>query len=259
VVKHGNRAASSASGSADVLEALGVNLTLTPRRVAEVASEAGITFCFAQAFHPAMRHAAVARSGLGVGTAFNVLGPLTNPAQPTYAAVGVADPRVAPLMAGVFAGRGKDAVVFRGDDGLDELTLSTTSSLWWVRDGEVTQRTFDPLHVGLQRQPIEALRGADAAHNAQVARDLFAGQRGAVRDAVVLNAGMALALAGPDLSVAEGTDGGAGAGIEHAAADEAFAAAVRVGMDRAEAALDSGAAAAQLDRWATATQQVDTH
>jgi anthranilate phosphoribosyltransferase len=260
VVKHGNRAASSASGSADVLEALGVNLTLTPQRVAEVASEAGITFCFAQAFHPAMRHAAVARSGLGVGTAFNVLGPLTNPAQPTYAVVGVADPRMAPLMAGVFAGRGKDAVVFRGDDGLDELTLSTTSSVWWVRGGEVTERTFDPLHVGLPRQPIEALRGADAAHNAQVARDLFGGQRGAVRDAVVLNAGMALALAGPDLGAADGASdatGEAGDRIEHDVSDEAFAAAVRIGMDRAEAALDSGAAAAQLDRWAAVTQRTD--
>jgi anthranilate phosphoribosyltransferase len=260
VVKHGNRAASSASGSADVLEALGVNLTLTPQRVAEVASEAGITFCFAQAFHPAMRHAAVARSGLGVGTAFNVLGPLTNPAQPTYAVVGVADPRMAPLMAGVFAGRGKDAVVFRGDDGLDELTLGTTSSVWWVSGGRVTQRTFDPLHVGLQRQPIESLRGADAAHNAQVARDLFGGQRGAVRDAVVLNAGMALALAGPDLAATDGSAGAtgrAGDRIEHDVSDEAFAAAVRVGMDRAEATLDSGAAAAQLDRWAAATQRTD--
>ena len=251
VVKHGNRAASSSSGSADVLEALGVDLTLDPRRVAEVASEAGITFCFAQAFHPAMRHAAVARSGLGVGTAFNVLGPLTNPAQPTYAAVGVADPRMAPLIAGVFAGRGKDAVVFRGDDGLDELTLSTTSSVWWVRGGEVTRRSFDPLDVGLARQPIEALRGADAAHNAGVARELFAGLRGPVRDAVVLNAGMALALAAPALA-AEDTSRHRGE-----ASDEAFAEAVRAGMDRAEVALDTGAAAAQLQRWAEATQRRD--
>ena len=161
VVKHGNRAASSASGSADVLEALGVNLTLTPQRVAEVAAEAGITFCFAQAFHPAMRHAAVARSGLGVGTAFNVLGPLTNPAQPTLRrgrggrpADGAAHGR------GVRRARQGTPLVFRGDDGLDELTLSTTSSVWWVRDGEVTERVFDPLHVGLERQPVEALRGA---------------------------------------------------------------------------------------------------
>jgi anthranilate phosphoribosyltransferase len=239
VVKHGNRAASSSSGSADVLEALGVNLTLSPARVAQVAMEAGITFCFAQAFHPAMRHAAVARAGLGVGTAFNLLGPLTNPAQPTYAAVGVADARVAPLMAGVFAGRGRDAAVFRGDDGLDELTLSSTSTVWWVRGGTVTQRTLDPVDVGLARQPIEALRGAAAAHNAQVARDLFDGARGAVRDAVVLNAGIALALAGED----SGTTA------------DAFVRDVRSGMDRAERALDTGAAARQLQAWAEATQR----
>jgi anthranilate phosphoribosyltransferase len=239
VVKHGNRAASSSSGSADVLEELGVNLALAPARVAAVAEEAGITFCFAQAFHPAMRHAAVARAGLGVGTAFNALGPLTNPAQPTYAAVGVADARMAPLMAGVFAGRGRDAAVFRGDDGLDELTLSTTSSVWWVRGGKVAERTLDPVELGLDYQPIEALRGADAAHNAQVARDLFAGTRGAVRDAVVLNAGIALALAEPDSGDAP----------------EAFVRDVRAGMDRAEQALDSGAAARRLDTWAKASQQ----
>jgi anthranilate phosphoribosyltransferase len=195
-----------------------------------------------------MRHAAAARSGLGVGTAFNVLGPLTNPARPTYAAVGVADPRMAPLIAGVFAGRGKDAAVFRGDDGLDELTLSTTSTVWWVRDGAVTQRVFDPLHVGLERQPVEALRGADAAHNAQVARDLFGGERGAVRDAVVLNAGLALAVAGRDVS-------GGAEPAAHDATDEAFAAGVRAGMDLAEEALDSGAAAAKLEQWAAATQR----
>jgi anthranilate phosphoribosyltransferase len=149
VVKHGNRSASSSSGSADVLESLGVSLTLTPAQVAEVANDAGITFCFANAFHPSMRHAAVTRRDLGVGTAFNALGPLTNPAQPTYAAVGVADARIAPLIAGVFAGRGRAASVFRGDDGLDELTLATTSTVWWVRDGAVTELTLDPTDVGL--------------------------------------------------------------------------------------------------------------
>ncbi|MGA8979245.1 MAG: anthranilate phosphoribosyltransferase [Pedococcus sp.] len=237
VVKHGNRAASSSSGSADVLEALGVSLTLSPERVQQVAGDAGITFCFAQTFHPAMRHAAAARSGLGVGTTFNALGPLTNPAQPTYAAVGVADRRLATLMAGVFADRGKDAAVFRGDDGLDELTLSTTSTVWWVRGGSVTERTLDPLDLGLERQPIEALRGADAAHNAQVARDLFDGGHGAVRDSVVLNAGIALALTEPD----------------RGSSDEDFLAGVRAGMDRAEQALDSGAAAEKLAAWAAAT------
>ncbi|HEV7194639.1 MAG TPA: anthranilate phosphoribosyltransferase [Pedococcus sp.] len=239
VVKHGNRAASSSSGSADVLEALGVDLTLSPERVVKVAHEAGITFCFAQTFHPAMRHAAAARGGLGVGTAFNALGPLTNPAQPTYAAVGVADARLGPLMAGVFAGRGKDAAVFRGDDGLDELTLSTTSTVWWVRGGTVTRRSLDPREVGLDYQPIESLRGADAAHNAQVARDLFGGQRGPVRDAVVLNAGIALALSAPDRGDAQ----------------EDFVLGIREGMDRAETALDSGAATRSLNAWATATQR----
>ncbi len=240
VVKHGNRAASSSSGSADVLEALGVSLTLTPAQVAEVAGQAGITFCFAIAFHPSMRHAAVARRDLGVGTAFNALGPLTNPAQPTYAAVGVADARIAPLIAGVFAGRGRPAAVFRGDDGLDELTLATTSTVWWVREGTVTRLTLDPSDLGLERSPVEALRGGDAEHNAQVARDLLAGARGPVRDAVVLNAGIALATAS---GLAEPT-----------VSQEALTVAVREGMDRAAAAIDSGAARHLLARWVEVTR-----
>ena len=239
VVKHGNRSASSSSGSADVLEVLGVSLTLTPQQVAEVAGRAGITFCFANAFHPSMRHAAVTRRDLGVGTVFNALGPLTNPAQPMYAAVGVADARIAPLIAGVFAGRGRAASVFRGDDGLDELTLATTSTVWWVRDGRVTDVVLDPRDVGLEHSPVESLRGGDAAHNAQVARDLLAGERGPVRDAVVLNAGMALATA---------------SGLtEPTVSRAALAAAVRAGMDRAEAAIDSGAAEGLLGRWVEAT------
>jgi len=238
VVKHGNRAASSSSGSADVLEALGVNLTLSPADVAAVAEQAGITFCFAQQFHPAMRHAAAARRDLGIATAFNFLGPLTNPAQPTYAAVGVADARMAPLMAGVFAGRGKDAVVFRGDDGLDELTISTTSRLWWVRDGVVREFTLDPGEVGLPRNPLEALRGDDAAYNAQVVRDVFAGAVGPVRDAVVLNAGVALALTLAD----RGED------------RVGFIDALKAGMDRARVAIDDGLATSLLQRWVAATR-----
>ena len=242
VVKHGNRAASSSSGSADVLEALGVNLTLTPGAGAvRSPPSAGITFCFAQTFHPAMRHAAVARRDLGIGTAFNVLGPLTNPAQPTYAAVGVADARMAPLMAGVFAGRGKDAAVFRGDDGLDELTISTTSHVWWVRDGAVREYQLDPRDVGLDLHPLEALRGADAAHNAEVARRVLKGERSPVRDAVVLNAGIALALTVPDR------------GTSH----PEFLEGVRAGMDRAEAALDSGASERLLKSWSEATNRDD--
>jgi anthranilate phosphoribosyltransferase len=239
LVKHGNRAASSSSGSADVLEALGVDLTLPPERVVEVASEAGITFCFAQTFHPSFRHTAVPRRDLGVGTAFNFLGPLTNPAQPTYAAVGCADARMAPLLAGVFADRGKDAAVFRGDDGLDEVTVSTTTHVWWVRGGTVTERSLDPTRLGLELHPIEELRGGDAVHNAGVVREVFAGAPGAVRDAVLLNAGIALALTRPDSGASE---------VD-------FDGDVRAGMDLAAQAIDSGAATGLVDRWVAATRR----
>ncbi len=239
VVKHGNRAASSSSGSADVLEALGVNLTLSPERVTANATRVGITFCFAQQFHPSMRHAAAARRELGVATAFNFLGPLTNPAQPSFAAVGVADARMAALIAGVFASRGKEAVVFRGDDGLDELTLTTTSSVWWVGAGRVCRWTLDPVELGLARQPLEALRGADAQYNAAVVREVLAGGRGAVRDAVVLNAGMALALTA--------------AGSPPASEDELLVL-VRAGMARAESAVDDGSATRLLSDWVAATR-----
>ncbi|NMM23855.1 MAG: anthranilate phosphoribosyltransferase [Phycicoccus sp.] len=237
VVKHGNRSASSSSGSADVLEALGINLALHTSDVAAVVEKAGITFCFAQAFHPAMRHAASARRDLGISTAFNFLGPLTNPAQPTYAAVGVADARMAPLMAGVFAGRGKDAAVFRGDDGLDELTISTTSTVWWVRNGTIRQYEVDPRSVGLELHPLETLRGGDAAHNAQVVRDVFGGAVGPIRDAVVLNAGIALALTTSDQG--------------ERPAD--FVGALRSAMARAAAAIDDGRATSVLQRWVAAT------
>src|SRR3954447_1218453 len=239
LVKHGNRAASSSSGSADVLEALGVDLSLPPERVVEVASEAGITFCFAQTFHPSFRHTAVPRRDLGIGTAFNFLGPLTNPAQPTYAAVGCADARMAPLLAGVFAHRGKDAAVFRGDDGLDEVTVSTTTRVWWVRGGAVTERSLDPTRLGFELHPIEELRGGDAVHNAGVVRDTFAGTTGAVRDAVLLNAGIALALTRPDSGASE--------------AD--FDADLRAGLRLAAEAIDSGAATRTIDRWLTATRR----
>ncbi len=244
IVKHGNRASSSSSGAADVMEALGVRLDLTPEQVASVVEQAGITFCFAQTFHPSMRHAAVTRKDLGVPTAFNVLGPLTNPANPRFRAVGVADARVAPLVAGVFADRGQQAAVFRGDDGLDELTLSTTSTLWWIHDGEITQHVVDPTALGLERAPLEALRGQDAAYNATVVRQVIEGAHGPVRDAVLLNAGVALAL------VAAGS-GGDRFGAGHPDVDSAL----RAGIRRAADAIDSGAARAALDRWIAATQR----
>ena len=243
VVKHGNRAASSRSGSADMLEALGVRLDLAPEDVAAVGREAGITFCFAQTFHPSMRHSAVVRKDLGVATAFNFLGPLTNPAQPRYAVVGSADARMAPLLAGVFAARGTQAVVFRGEDGLDEVTPATTTRVWWAPGtGEVQEWSLDPARLGLSLHPVESLRGADAGYNAQVARELFAGATGAVRDAVLLNAGTALALLH------------AGEESAHPADEAQLHEQVRSGMDRAAAAIDDGGAAAVVDRWVAATR-----
>ena len=233
VVKHGNRSASSQSGSADVLEALGIRLDLPADRVAEVASEAGITFCFAATFHPAMRHAAVARRELGIATAFNLLGPLSNPARPAAQAIGCADARMAPIMAGVYAARGVDAWVFRGDDGLDELTTTTTSSVWVVHDGQVHEDRVDPASLGLAPATTEDLRGGDAAHNAEVVRRLLAGDRGPVRDAVVLNAGAALAVHDEP-----------GAPVQES---------LERGMAKAAGAIDSGAAGALLERWVAAT------
>jgi anthranilate phosphoribosyltransferase len=233
VVKHGNRAASSASGASDVLGKLGVNLELTPQRVAQVADEAGITFCFAVKFHPALRHVATARSELGVATTFNFLGPLTNPARVRAQATGVADLRMAPIMAGVLAERGCSALVFRGDDGLDELTTTATSQVWVVRDGKVAHAAFDPRDVGLPLVPVQALRGGDPEFNAQVARRLLAGEKGPVRDAVLLNSAAALTALAPG----EGT-------LEEQ---------ITAGLAKAEQSIDSGAAARVLERWAAAT------
>ncbi|WP_328503510.1 anthranilate phosphoribosyltransferase [Streptomyces sp. NBC_00457] len=235
VVKHGNRAASSASGASDVLGKLGVNLELTPQRVAEVAEEAGITFCFAIKFHPALRHVGAARGQLGIRTVFNVLGPLTNPARVRAQAVGVADPRMAPIVAGVFAERGNSSLVFRGDDGLDELTTTATSRVWVVRDGKVTEETFDPRDVGIDLVPVEALRGGDPAHNADVARQLLNGETGPVRDAVLLNSAAALVALEPT--------------------EAPLAEQLRVGMAKAAESIDSGAAKLTLERWVAASHK----
>ncbi|MFI5825960.1 anthranilate phosphoribosyltransferase [Streptomyces sp. NPDC051578] len=233
VVKHGNRAASSASGSSDVLEKLGVNLNLTPARVVEVAERAGITLCFAVKFHPALRHVAAARKELGIRTTFNFLGPLTNPAKVRAQATGVADPRVAPIVAGVLAERGSSALVFRGDDGMDELATTATSRVWWVREGTVTELAFDPHDVGIPIVGVADLRGEDASYNADVARRLLAGESGPVRDAVLLNSAAALVALDP----------GTGSLEEQIAA----------GIARAAESIDSGAARAALERWVAAS------
>ncbi|WP_028048601.1 anthranilate phosphoribosyltransferase [Cellulomonas sp. URHD0024] len=237
VVKHGNRAASSSSGSADVLEALGIRLDHPPARVAEIATEVGITFCFAQMFHPSFRHTAPARSELGIGTAFNFLGPLTNPAQPGSAAIGVADARMAPLMAGVLAGRGASALVFRGEDGLDEIAPTGPTRLWEVRDGEVQDSLVDWTDLGVARIQLESLRGAKADYNADVARRLLDGEHGPVRETVVLNTAAAL--------VADGTLPGTDAG---SLTDRLVA-----GAGHARESLDSGRAADVLARWRAAS------
>src|SRR4051794_29922200 len=168
VPKHGNRAGSSSSGSADVLEALGVAIDLPAAGVATCVREAGIGFFFAPVFHPGFRHTAVPRREMGIGTVFNFLGPLTNPARPVAAAIGCANAGMAPVLAGVLARRGTRALVFRGDDGLDELTTTTTSAVWVARDGEVEADRVDPSVLGIPAPAPEALRGGEPAYNADV-------------------------------------------------------------------------------------------
>jgi anthranilate phosphoribosyltransferase len=233
VVKHGNRSASSQAGSADVLEELGIRLDLPPERVAVLADQVGITFCFAAAFHPALRHASVPRRELGIGTTFNFLGPLANPGRPAAQAVGCADSRMAPIMAGVLARRGVDAWVFRGDDGLDELTTTTTSQVWLVHDGSVTPTVLDPGVLGIPPARPDDLRGGDVHHNADVVRRTLAGETGPVRDAVLLNAAAALAV------------------YDEPAAP--LGEALPPALERAARAIDTGAAADLLTRWVAAT------
>lgn len=232
VVKHGNRASSSAAGSADVLEALGVRLDLSIEAVASAATEVGITFCFAQVFHPSFRYTAVPRREMAIPTAFNFLGPLTNPAKTSASAVGVADARMAPLVAGVLANRGSRGMVFRGEDGLDELTTTGASRVWEFRSGQIEEQTFDPLDIGIARATVQDLRGQDAAFNAQVALDTLAGRPGPVHDAVVLNA--AAGLVSFDQS---------GLGTLTERMERALA--------KAEQAIQDGRAAAVLSRWAS--------
>jgi anthranilate phosphoribosyltransferase len=239
VIKHGNRAASSSSGSSDVLAALGFDLALPSDRVAEVLGEAGITFAFAAAFHPGFRHAAAVRSELGVPTVFNYLGPLCNPARPEASAVGVAHLDRVPLFVGVFQTRGATALVFRGDDGLDELTTTGHSHVWEVSRGTVKEHDLDPRDLGIERADIADLLGGDAAHNARIVHRVLAGERGPVRDIVVLNA--AAGLVAFELAKDPGQ-------FQRAILDR-----FRDKMAVAEESIDSGAAARKLDEWIAAT------
>jgi anthranilate phosphoribosyltransferase len=233
VVKHGNRAASSKCGAADVLEALGVVIDLPPEAVADCVREVGIGFCFSRVFHPAMRHVAGPRAELGIPTVFNFLGPLTNPAQPVAGLVGCADPRMAPLMAAVLAERGACAFVVRGDDGLDEITTATTTTMWIVDGGQVRTSRFDPATLGVPVSVAGDLRGGTPEDNAAVTRQVLAGVPGPVRDAVLLNAAAAIAA--------------------HRGMSTDLQADLSAGLQAATEAVDSGAAAALLDRWVAHT------
>ncbi|ASY10687.1 anthranilate phosphoribosyltransferase [Candidatus Planktophila lacus] len=193
VVKHGNRAASSKSGAGDLLEALGVAINLDGAKVAQTVSELGIGFCFAPIFHPAMRFAAPARKELATATVFNILGPLANPAKPKAAAIGVANDRMHLVMAQVLAERGVEGFVFRGDDGLDEITLATTTSVLTIGNGEISSDRIDAQDFSLANAPISALVGGDAQENARITKAIFSGERGTPRDAVLLNAAAAIA------------------------------------------------------------------
>lgn len=245
VMKHGSRSASGKTGSSEMLEVLGIKLDLTPQRVAEVFKGTGITFFFAPVFHPAMRHVAPIRKQLGVPTTFNFLGPLANPAQPIATSLGVANATIAPLMAQELAERGRFGLVFRGDDGLDELTTTTTSTLWLVTPEGIQQHSLNPIDFGIKLVSQDQLIGGDAQENAQVARDLFAGKTekrlGAVRDIVLLNAAggvVAYKLAKNPQLAGSSLKGQ----FEHA-------------IQEVTQALDSGAAASKLEQWVAATQK----
>lgn len=238
VIKHGNRAASSLSGGADTLEALGVRIDLSPGDVARSVAEVGIGFAFAPQFHQSYRHASAVRREIGVPTVFNLLGPLTNPAMPRAGLIGCAWAELAEVMAGVFAARGSSVLVVHGDDGLDELTTTTTSTIWRVQAGTVDRLTLDPAAFGFARADLSELTGGDATTNAESVRAVLAGQAGPVRDAVVLNA--------------------AGAMVAHAglSSDAQWVPAWERGLARAAEAIDSGAAEQLLARWARFTQKV---
>ena len=239
VVKHGNKAASSASGSSDVLGALGIRLDLSGESVARVLDEAGITFVFAAAFHPGFRHAGVVRSELGVPTVFNFLGPLCNPARPEASAVGVARAEAIPLIVGVFQTRGASALVFRGDDGLDELSTTGHSHIWEVSNGAVTEHDLDPRELGIPRARMSDLAGADAATNAETVRRVLAGDGGPVRDIVLLNA--AAGISAWELAQ------------NPANADRPILERLSESYERAASAIDSGAAQSKLSAWIAAS------
>lgn len=230
IAKHGNRAMSSGCGSADVLEALGANIDLTPEQVAECIRRTGFGFMFAQAFHPAMKHAAGPRREIGVRTVFNILGPLTNPAGAQHHLLGVARPEIAPKIAAALQRLdGSHSLVVHGNDGVDELSISGPSSIQDVRDGRIREYTVSPKDAGLPTAPAEGIRGGTPDENAAILRDIFRGVQGPMRDVVVLNAAAALVAA----DVAKDLEAGA-----------------RLAAD----VIDSGVAGKKLEDWVETTK-----
>ena len=231
VAKHGNRAASSQCGSADLLEALGVKVALDPDGVSRCLHEAGIGFMFAPVFHAAMAHAGGPRKEMGIPTVFNFLGPLSNPARPTSQVVGVSNEAMLPVMAGVLAERGTRGYLFRGSDGLDELTTTGPSTVFETREGKLESYELDPASLGVPRASVEDLVGGDPEHNAGVVTGLLVGDPGPARDIVVVNTGLALSAWGEEINLEEG-------------------------MAMAVESIDSGKAGAVLSRWVEVSNSV---
>lgn len=253
VVKHGNRASTSACGSADLLEELGVDLSIDGSQITTAFADAGIAFLFANKFHPSMRHAARVRRGLGFPTAFNILGPLTNPVQPVASVVGVSRANAAPLVAGVFAERGANAFVFRGQEiGLDELSTVEPVRIWVVQGGEVTEVDRDPAALlGIPRADLHDLRGGSAAHNAAVAHQVLSEGEGPIADAVALNAALAIMAAAA---------AGVGTAEVRSAFDstdwhnlETFTKGLLTGVEIARKTMRDGSARRTLETWVGAT------
>ena len=246
VLKHGSRSASGKTGSSEMLEMLGIRLDLSAEQVAEVFESQGITFFFAPVFHPAMRHVAAARKEMGVPTTFNFLGPLANPVQPIATALGVADAKIAPLMAQELSSRGRTAIVFRSDDGLDELSTTAANRVWQVSGGEISEFDFDPIDIGLERVSQSQLLGGDATHNAQVAAGVFAGEEfpnsGPITDIVCLNA--AVGIVAYELAK------------KPFQAKENFNDRIKSAFDVAVSSIANGSASLVAANWAASTQQV---
>jgi len=246
VLKHGSRSASGKTGSSEMLEELGIRLDLTPAQLANVFQRAGITFFFAPMFHPSLKNVGPTRKKLGIPTTFNFLGPLANPAQPIATALGVANETMAPLLASEMASRGRTALVFRGSDGLDELTTTGKSQIWVVFGGKVVEFSFDPADLGIQRSSVDQLLGGDAVDNAATARGIFGqdidfkGEKRPIQDIVALNA--AAGMAAYELSKLTSIS------------EFDLMVSLKRHYDQAQLAMNNGTALAKLNEWVELSQ-----